>query len=86
MQLQLARSPRSRIGSVRVEESSAWLRSEDRQLQRMLKVGFAFFLVRCALLRLFHWKGSAGPGRRRSIVAEAREAAGTYIPMSFGGW
>ncbi len=65
----------------------ALLRHEDRQLQRMLKVGFVFFLVWFALLRLVprRWRPGAAEGEHQSIAAQARDAAGTYITLAFGG-
>lgn len=89
MEIQREFRPRTMPQQPRRPSSSAWIRAEDRQLQRMLKVGFVFFLVPTALGRLVWWHSSAwpeGPGERKSIIAEAKDAAATFIPLGFMGW
>lgn len=66
--------------------SAAHIEADDRQLQRLLRIGFVFFLIHTALSRLVWWRRSTEDKERRSLVAEARDAADTYIPLSFIGW
>lgn len=70
-------------------ERSRRIEQEARQFHWMVAVGFVLLLVPAAMGRLSGWRWRpwpSGPGGYGSIVAEARKAAGTYIPFAFVGW
>lgn len=60
--------------------------AEAREFRVALRLGFAVFLILALVSRLLpqRWRllpGTGGAGR--SVVAEAREAANTVIPLAF---
>jgi len=62
---------------------------DRRQLQRMIQLGFIALLVPALIARLTGWRWRPwppGPEGYSSIVAEARAAADTYIPLGFIEW
>ncbi len=70
------------------ESVGKWVDREDRQLRRMLAAGFVLFLVPATVAWLTGWRWRPwppGPEGYRSIVSEARAAAGTYVPYAFLG-
>lgn len=63
--------------------------AERRQLQRMILVGFIALLVPAMIARLTGWRWQPwppGPQGYSSIIAEAKAAADTYIPLGFIEW
>jgi light-harvesting complex 1 beta chain len=68
---------------------SAWIDGENRQLRRMLMVGFLLLLVPASFARLTGWRWRPwppGPKGYGSIISEAKAAANTYVPYGFMGW
>lgn len=69
--------------------AAASIDRESRQFHWMVAVGFLLFLGPAAIARLSGWRWRPWPPGRegyRSIVAEAREAAETYVVFAFLGW
>ncbi len=63
--------------------------AERRQLQRMILVGFIALLVPAMIGRLTGWRWRPwppGPTGYSSVIAEAKAAADTYIPLGFIEW
>ena len=63
--------------------------AEGQQFKRLVAVSLVFFLVLATLARLTRWKYEPWPqpvAGSRSLLQEAREAAESYIALSFLGW
>ncbi len=63
--------------------------ADRRQLQRMIQISFIALLLPALIARLTGWRWRPwppGPEGYSSIIAEARAAADTYIPLGFIEW
>ena len=81
-------APGLRFASDARRATTKSFQADEKQMRRMLLAGTVLFLVPAALGRLTGWRWRPwppGPGGYRSVVSEARSAAGTYIPFAFLG-
>jgi hypothetical protein len=60
--------------------------AEQREFRLALRIGFAIFLLAALALRLVprHWRPAPfSSGEPKSVIAEARSAAHTIVPIAF---
>jgi hypothetical protein len=60
-------------------------REEAREFRLLYLLSFAIFLVAAVVARLLPWRERRPGQPSRSIVAEARAAANTFVPLAFMG-
>lgn len=73
----------------RIGAMSRFPDADRRQLQRMIQISFIALLLPALIARLTGWRWRPwppGPEGYSSIIAEARAAADTYIPLGFIEW